>query len=97
MNFEPLLIKFRQHLVSACALLFIGFEKRYTVVRSGGLVIILCAIAKVCFVDTTHLDSGWKIASYFAFGAMLIVISYFYQRFSKKLREEAVSEIDKTN
>ena len=41
-----------------------------------------------------HLDSGWKIASYFAFGAMLIVISYFYQRFSKKLHDEAVSEID---
>lgn len=85
------------YIVSACALLFIGFKKRYTVVRSGGLVIILCAIAKLCFVDTMHLDSGWKIASYFAFGAMLIVISYFYQRFSKKLHDEAVNEIDKTN
>lgn len=85
------------YIVSACALLFIGFKKRYTVVRSGGLVIILCAIAKLCFVDTRHLDSGWKIAAYFAFGAMLIVISYFYQRFSKKLHDEAVSEIDKSN
>lgn len=77
------------YIAAACVLLFIGFRKRYTVVRWGGLVLILCAFAKLCFIDTIHLDSGWKIASYFAFGAILIVISYFYQRFSKKLESEA--------
>ncbi|MFR5876847.1 MAG: DUF2339 domain-containing protein [Eubacterium sp.] len=77
------------YIAAACVLLFIGFKKRYTVVRSGGLVLILCAFAKLCFVDTMQLDSAWKIASYFAFGALLIVISYFYQRFSKKLEREA--------
>lgn len=79
------------YIAAACVLLVVGFKKRYTVVRSGGLVIILCAFAKLCFVDTSHLDSGWKIASYFAFGALLIVISYVYQRFSKKLEEQAAS------
>lgn len=77
------------YIAAACVLLFIGFKKRYTVVRSGGLVLILCAFAKLCFVDTMRLDSTWKIVSYFAFGAILIVISYFYQRFSKKLESEA--------
>jgi uncharacterized membrane protein len=76
-------------------LLFIGFKKRYTVVRSGGLILILCAFAKLCFVDTSHLDSAWKIASYFAFGALLIVISYFYQRFTKKLENDVVNDIEK--
>ncbi|MCI6245638.1 MAG: DUF2339 domain-containing protein [Eubacterium sp.] len=33
----------------------------------------------------------FDIASYFAFGALLIVISYVYQRFSKKLEEQAAS------
>ena len=57
-------------------------------VRSGGLVLILCAFAKLCFVDTAHLDSGWKIAAYFAFGAILIGVSFFYQRFSKKIESD---------
>ncbi|HCO38211.1 MAG TPA: hypothetical protein DIT11_07245 [Ruminococcaceae bacterium] len=67
----------------------------HTVVRSGGLVIILVAIAKLCFVDTTALDSAWKIASYFAFGALLIMISYFYRRFSKKLEQQAIEDSQK--
>ncbi|WP_444244146.1 DUF2339 domain-containing protein [Eubacterium sp.] len=80
---------------AACIILFVGFKKRYTVVRSGGLVIILVAIAKLCFVDTAALDSAWKIASYFAFGALLIVISYFYRRFSKKLEQQALEDSQK--
>lgn len=82
------------YIAVACVLLFIGFKKQYTVVRSGGLVLILCAFAKLCFVDTLGLDSNWKIASYFAFGAILIVISYFYQRFSKKLENDAVAIVE---
>lgn len=81
------------YIAASCIMLFVGFKRRYTVVRSGGLVLILCAFAKLCFVDTSHLDSGWKIVSYFAFGAILILISYFYQRFSKK----AESEVENLN
>lgn len=81
------------YIAASCIMLFVGFKRRYTVVRSGGLVLILCAFAKLCFVDTSHLDSRWKIASYFAFGAILILISYFYQRFSKK----AESEVENIN
>lgn len=81
------------YIVVACALLFVGFKKRYTVVRTGGLVLILCALAKLCFIDTRALDTPWKIGSYFAFGAILIVISYFYQKFSKKLEKETVKSV----
>lgn len=80
----------------ACVLLYIGFRKSFTVVRSGGLVLILFAFAKLCFIDTRQLDSGWKIASYFAFGAILITVSYFYQRFAKRLEKETESIIEKT-
>lgn len=76
------------YITAACVMLFIGFKKRYTIVRSGGLALILIALAKLFFVDTHALDTAWKIASYFAFGAILILISYFYQRFSKKLENE---------
>lgn len=78
------------YIAIACILLFYGFRKRFTVVRSGGLILILVALAKLCFVDTHALDSGWKIGSYFAFGTVLIVISLCYQYFNKKLEKEAI-------
>lgn len=83
------------YIAVACILLVIGFKKQYTIIRSGGLVLILIAFAKLCFIDTSHLDSSWKIAAYFAFGAILIVISYFYQRFSKKLESDAIKLVEK--
>lgn len=84
------------YIAVACALLLIGFKKRYTVVRAGGLVLILAALAKLCFVDTHALNSAWKIGAYFAFGAVLIAISFFYQQFSKKLEKEANAFIEES-
>lgn len=77
------------YILVACLLIFIGFKKRFSVVRSGGLVLILAAFAKLCFADTRGLDSAWKIASYFAFGGILILISFFYQRFTKQLEAKS--------
>lgn len=86
------------YIAAACLLLVIGFKKRYTVVRSTGLALILCAFAKLCFIDTAKLESAWKIAAYFAFGAILMLISFVYQRFSKKLENEnAYSTIEQTD
>lgn len=82
------------YIAAAVVLLFIGFRKRYTIVRTGGLVLVLTAFAKLCFVDTHALNTGWKIGAYFAFGAVLIIISFFYQRFNKKLEQESVNYLD---
>lgn len=84
------------YIAVACVLLFIGFKKRYTVVRAGGLVLILAALAKLCFVDTHALTSAWKIGAYFAFGAVLIAISFIYQQFSKKLEKEANALVEES-
>lgn len=85
------------YILVACILLFVGFRRNFTVVRIGGLILILCAFAKLCFVDTLHLDSGWKIAAYFAFGAILIAISYVYQKFNKRLEESSINITDIKN
>lgn len=100
---EQFMLSFSSYIISAvyiaaaCILLFIGFKKNFTVVRSGGLVLVLVAFAKLCFVDTFRLETGWKIPAYFAFGAILILISYFYQRFSKKLEGEAQAIAENSN
>ena len=82
------------YILVSIILLIVGFKKNYTVIRSSGLAIILCTFAKLCFIDTRSLESTWKILSYFAFGAILIIISFVYQKFSKKLENEAVSITD---
>lgn len=79
------------YILVSIILLVVGFKKNYTVIRSSGLAIILCTFAKLCFIDTRSLESTWKILSYFAFGAILIIISFVYQKFSKKLENEAIS------
>ena len=74
------------YIAAACVLLAVGFAKRFSVVRLGGLIMILVAFAKLLFVDARGLESSaFKIAAYFIYGAILIGISYLYQRFSKKL------------
>lgn len=82
------------YILVSIILLFVGFKKNYTIVRSSGLAIILCTFAKLCFIDTRSLESTWKILSYFAFGAILIVISFVYQKFSKKLENEVSNITD---
>ena len=82
------------YILVSIILLIVGFKKNYTVIRSSGLAIILCTFAKLCFIDTRSLESTWKILSYFAFGAILIIISFVYQKFSKRLENEAVSITD---
>ncbi len=77
------------YIAAACVLLFIGFTKRFSVVRLGGLIMILVAFAKLLFIDAHGIENtGFKIASYFIYGAVLILISYFYQRFTKKLEAQ---------
>ena len=77
------------YIVAACVLLVIGFKKNFSVVRLTGLIMILAAFAKLLFVDAAgKIESGWRIASYFIYGAMLIGISYIYQRFSKKIENQ---------
>ena len=83
------------YIAVACVLLVIGFKRQFTIVRLSGLILILCAFAKLCIVDTMKIDSGWKILAYFAFGTIIITISYFYQKFSKKLEKEAENLIEK--
>lgn len=82
------------YILVSIILLVVGFRKNYTVIRSSGLAIILCTFAKLCFIDTRSLESTWKILSYFAFGAILILISFVYQKFSKNLENEAVNITD---
>lgn len=61
-------------------LLGIGFSRRSAFVRWQGLVLLAASIAKVFLGDVSSLSQGYRILSFMALGALLLGVSYAYQR-----------------
>ncbi len=73
------------YVVSALLFAVFGFVRRYAYIRRFGLILSIMAVLKLFLVDLHSLSQGLKIVSYFALGITLLVISYVYQYFHKKL------------
>lgn len=66
-----------------------GFKKPFAPVRYLGLVLSILATGKLFIFDLHDLEHPiFRILSYFAFGMILIAISYMYQHFSKQLETQ---------
>lgn len=61
-------------------LMVIGFWRRSAFVRWQALVLIAFTIGKVFLYDVSELDRGYRIASFIVLGALLLAISFVYQR-----------------
>jgi uncharacterized membrane protein len=62
------------------ALMAIGFRQRSAFVRWQALVLIAFTIGKVFLYDVSRLARGYRILSFIALGAVLLGISFIYQR-----------------
>jgi uncharacterized membrane protein len=77
---------YAQFTYSACfmlfgaALLLIGFARRSPFLRWQALLVLAITIAKVFLVDLTQLTQGYRIVSFLGLGALLLAISFIYQR-----------------
>jgi uncharacterized membrane protein len=54
-------------------------------IRRFGLGLSFMAVAKLFLFVLSFLSEGYRIISYFAFGFVLIAISFVYQYFNKRL------------
>jgi uncharacterized membrane protein len=72
-------------------LMAIGFARRSAFVRWQALVLIAVTIVKVFLYDVSQLDREYRIISFVVLGALLLAISFLYQRDWLKLsaRSEA--------
>jgi uncharacterized membrane protein len=61
-------------------LLGIGFRRRSAFLRWQALVLIAITIAKVFLVDVSELSQGYRIFSFLGLGALLLAVSFAYQR-----------------
>jgi uncharacterized membrane protein len=67
-------------LVYGAALMMVGFWKRSAFVRWQSLILIAFTIAKVFLYDFSQLGGSYRILSFIALGAVLLGISFIYQR-----------------
>lgn len=73
----------------ASGLLIAGQVRRLVLLRVMGLALLSLTILKAFFWDLSSLDRVYRIISFIMLGAILLVVSYFYQR----RREEQDSEL----
>jgi uncharacterized membrane protein len=73
-------------LIAGAALLAVGFRRRSALLRWQGLVILAVTIFKVFLLDTSTLSQGYRIVSFLALGALLLGVSFAYQRDRLHLR-----------
>jgi len=73
-------------------LMILGFLRRSPFVRWQALILIAITICKVFIYDVSQLDKQYRILSFIVLGALLLAISFVYQRdwlkLSAKNREQ---------
>jgi uncharacterized membrane protein len=62
------------------ALLAAGFWRRSPFLRWQALVLLALSIAKVFLFDTRQLSQGYRILSFLGLGALLLTVSFAYQK-----------------
>ena len=70
-------------------LLSVGFWRRSAYLRWQALLLLAVAIGKVFLVDVSELSQGYRILSFIGLGALLLGVSFVYQRDLLNLRGHA--------
>lgn len=72
-------------------LLALGFSRHSAFLRWQALVLLAFSIAKVFIVDVSELSQGYRILSFLGLGALLLGVSFVYQRDWFHLRDHGDS------
>lgn len=67
-------------LVWAAALVAAGIRRDVPGLRWQGLALLLVVVAKTFLVDLSFLEQGYRILSFLIVGALLVAVSFLYQR-----------------
>jgi uncharacterized membrane protein len=70
----------------ALAVFVLGFALQARLYRLAGMIFVTLAIARVFLVDVWQFDTLLRIVSFLVLGAVLLVLGFFYNRWTEKLR-----------
>ncbi len=79
-------------MVYGAALLAAGFWERSAFLRWQALLLLIFSIFKTFLYDMRNLSQGYRVVSFFALGALLMAISFAYQRDWLNLRASAPTD-----
>jgi uncharacterized membrane protein len=74
-------------MVYGAGLLAVGFWKRSAFIRWQALILLVFTIGKTFLYDTRDLSQGYRVLSFLGLGALLMAISFAYQKDWLSLRE----------
>ncbi len=83
------------YMIIALVWIVLGFAKRIGSVRRFGLLLSMLSLMKIFVVDNNLIfsdDTFSRIVSYFTLGVILIIISFVYQYFSKRMEAQEMQE-----
>lgn len=69
-----------------------GMGQRLRSIRVFSLVLFALTLLKLFLVDLGHLSEGGRVASFILLGALLLVISFMYQRLKGLLKDDDTHE-----
>ncbi|HWZ52538.1 MAG TPA: DUF2339 domain-containing protein [Granulicella sp.] len=75
------------------ALLAVGFLRRSAFLRWQALILLQLAIAKTFLYDVRNLSQGYRVVSFLGLGALLMAISFAYQKDWLSLRANSSATI----
>lgn len=79
-------------LIASAVVLAWGFRRRSAPLRWEGLALLAITIVKVFLIDTSTLSHGYRSLSFLVLGALLLVVSFAYQKDWLRLRPTAASD-----
>jgi uncharacterized membrane protein len=79
-------------MIFGAILLAIGFWKQSAFLRWQALILLAGSIGKVFLIDTRELSQGYRILSFLGLGALLLTVSFAYQRDWLNLRARHQAE-----
>ena len=71
--------------VHGFVLVALGVWRKYPLLRRLGLALLLLTVTKITLVDLSGLETIWRILVFLGTGAILILVSWVYQRFVVQL------------
>lgn len=74
-------------LIYSLSLMVFGILKRMRAIRYVALIIIGITIFKVFILDLSFLDQLSRIVSFIILGLMMLVFSFFYQKYSEQIKK----------
>ncbi len=84
-------VEFSAYLISLSCLavvlgfIILGFKENVATLRKSMLVMIYVLITKIFLIDYNIDGQVARVVTLFAFGVILVLISYLYQKFAKKM------------